>query len=150
MPSRIRARIFARAEGRFAKLLLMSSCFAKLLEAIFSYFAKIIWMSSWDSKLFEMLLCHGNLTESGRRFVLVHCAMGNEWTQRETIISWLLVKKNFKSQFPTLIIWKRSRRVSSSWNFYHISLHKYSARSIYLMLIKLYKTLTDYGCVYFL
>jgi hypothetical protein len=33
-------RIYARAEGRDAKLLLMSSCFAKLLEANFSCFAK--------------------------------------------------------------------------------------------------------------
>jgi hypothetical protein len=46
MPSRVGTRIFARAEGRYAKLLLMPSCFAKLLEAIFSCFAKIRWISS--------------------------------------------------------------------------------------------------------
>ena len=39
MPSR--ARIFARAEGRFAKLLLMPSYFAKLLEAIFLVLPKL-------------------------------------------------------------------------------------------------------------
>jgi hypothetical protein len=41
MASRVCACIFARAEGRYVKLLLMPSCFAKLLEAIFSCFAKI-------------------------------------------------------------------------------------------------------------
>jgi hypothetical protein len=41
MASRVRTRIFARAEGRYAKLLLMPSYFAKLLEAIFCCFAKI-------------------------------------------------------------------------------------------------------------
>jgi hypothetical protein len=45
MTSQVRARIFARAEGRYAKLLLMS-CFAKLLETIFSCFAKFRWMPS--------------------------------------------------------------------------------------------------------
>jgi hypothetical protein len=56
MASRVFPHIFARAEGRYAKLLLMLSCFAKLLEAIFSCFAKIRWMPSCDSKLLEMLL----------------------------------------------------------------------------------------------
>jgi hypothetical protein len=41
MASRVRARIFARAEGRYAKLLLMPSCFAKLLEAIFLVLPKL-------------------------------------------------------------------------------------------------------------
>ena len=41
MPSRIRARIFALAERRFAKLLLMPSCFTKLLEAIFFILPKL-------------------------------------------------------------------------------------------------------------
>jgi hypothetical protein len=41
MASRVRVCIFARAEVKYAKLLLMLSCFAKLLEAIFSCFAKI-------------------------------------------------------------------------------------------------------------
>ena len=50
------AKPYTRVEGRFAKLLLMPSYFAKLLEAIFSCFVKIIWMPSWDSKLLEMLL----------------------------------------------------------------------------------------------
>jgi hypothetical protein len=35
MHGEIRTRIFARLEGRYAKLLLIPSCFAKLLEAIF-------------------------------------------------------------------------------------------------------------------
>jgi hypothetical protein len=39
-------RGYARTERRDAKLLLMSSCFAKLLEANFSCFDKIRWMSS--------------------------------------------------------------------------------------------------------
>jgi hypothetical protein len=37
------------------KLLLMPSCFNKLLEIIFSYFAKIKWMPSYFAKLLELL-----------------------------------------------------------------------------------------------
>jgi hypothetical protein len=55
MASRVCTRIFARVEGRYAKLLLMPSCFAKLLEAIFSCFAKIRWMPSWDNHQNHML-----------------------------------------------------------------------------------------------
>jgi hypothetical protein len=42
----IRARIYAHAEGRDDKLLLMPSCFAKLLQANFSCFDKIRWIYS--------------------------------------------------------------------------------------------------------
>jgi hypothetical protein len=40
----------------FAKFLFLTSWFAKLLEANFSFFAKIIWMPSWFAKLLELLL----------------------------------------------------------------------------------------------
>jgi hypothetical protein len=46
MSTTIRARIYARGEMCFAKLLFLPSLFAKLLEAIFSRFAKIKWMPS--------------------------------------------------------------------------------------------------------
>jgi len=46
IPSGVGARIFARAEGRYAKLLFLPSLFAKLLESFFSYFSKSRWMSS--------------------------------------------------------------------------------------------------------
>jgi hypothetical protein len=61
MATTIRARIYVRGEVSFAKFLFLPSCFAKLLEANFSYFAKIIWMPSWFVKLLELLL-HGYST----------------------------------------------------------------------------------------
>jgi hypothetical protein len=44
--SRVGARIFARAEGRYVKSLFLPSLFAKLLEFFSSYFSKSRWMSS--------------------------------------------------------------------------------------------------------
>ena len=40
MASGVGARIFTRAEGRYAKLLFLPSLFAKLLVSFFSYFPK--------------------------------------------------------------------------------------------------------------
>ena len=55
MRSRIRARKYARMDGRNAKSLKMPTLFPKLLETKFSCFAKFSRMPTSFSKLLEML-----------------------------------------------------------------------------------------------
>jgi hypothetical protein len=51
----IRARIYARAEAAYAKLLDLPTLFANLLEAIIFCFAKLSRMATSFGKLLEML-----------------------------------------------------------------------------------------------
>jgi hypothetical protein len=101
MATGVAAHIFTRGEAWDSKLLLMSHCFAKLLDTIFSYFVKIRWMPSWDSKLLELLwqdyLCsHG----SNRKKKCYHnrCSWCNRFVfswEVTTVFSWLVSSSCF-------------------------------------------------------